>query len=358
MASTARDAHVVAAIEALREFMNVNLVASKVELEAKLIESHLGNPPFEPHHLHDARQYLLRQSEIEQSAEPTRGGSRPPLFVTTDTEGRTRRIADAAARKRLLMSRYYSYVQGTPGDPGSSLSGPAGEAAFDAGLRAAGVGARIATESNSRVELRRVFGADIIGGAMDNGFVLTRLDPRTLAPLEPYNVTVLVEVKNIREWVYPRTQELYQVLSKSAAVKLAHPEQPILPLLVCRRAHVTTRFMAKQLGFFVIETRQQYLPIDTRISPVGLAEIRQELGLADIVQGTDNTRNIQRRLVTLQRYHDVQLATEEWAEHTSDPTTIEAFRTLNDARLPNTLRDNWLNALRERARFHHEDLGW
>ena len=55
-----------------------------------------------------------------------------------------RRVEDASARKRLLMSRYYSFVKGGE-DSGSSLSGPAGELAFQkAFIRASGGAGRTA----------------------------------------------------------------------------------------------------------------------------------------------------------------------------------------------------------------------
>ena len=45
--------YVDAAATALRDFMDENLAASKIELEAKLIESYFETP-FEPDHLHGA----------------------------------------------------------------------------------------------------------------------------------------------------------------------------------------------------------------------------------------------------------------------------------------------------------------
>ena len=54
----------------------------------------------------------------------------------------------------------------------------------------------------------------------------------------------------------PPTQ-LYQLLDKAARLQTAAPDVPIIPLLVCRRSHATTGKMAKQLGFFVLDTEVQ-----------------------------------------------------------------------------------------------------
>ena len=312
-----RAPYVHAATAALREFMNENLAASKIELEAKLIDSHLGNPPFEPAHLHDARKALLHTREIRIDKTRTRGGGTPPILVTTDTDRRSRKVNDATARKRLLMSRYYSYVRGSE-ESGGSLAGPAGELAFQAALTRANVGVGIATIRNGLPSVPRVLDQDVPTGPLDNAFILQRLVPQTLAPTGPFGVYVLVEVKNIREWVYPRTQELYQVLMKSAELQYAHQDADILPVLVCRKAHVTTMFMAKELGFFVIQAGRQYLPESSLIDPQLLEEMTLELGISDLVQGTDSTAKIENRLKTLQQYFDVQGALDAWKSRSSE----------------------------------------
>ena len=72
-------------------------------------------------------------------------------------------------------------------------------------------------------------------------------------------VLVAIEAKNLRQWIYPQTQELYQLLDKSAQLRLAHPEFGVMPVLVCRRAHYLASKMAQQVGFHIIQTRRQYV---------------------------------------------------------------------------------------------------
>lgn len=355
--SGARNERVAVATAQLREFMDQHFAASKIELEAKLIDSHIGNPPFEPAHLHEAQRTLITAGELVLDHTRTRGGSSPPILVTRDRLNRSRKVDDATARKRLLMSRYYSYVQGGPHD-GASLAGPAGEAAFQAGLVRASVGASLATLVRGIPSVPQLLGQDVPFGPLDNAFVLQPLDPRSLAPIGPWGIHVLVEVKNIREWVYPRTQELYQVLSKSAMIQAANPTLHFVPLLVCRRVHRTTRFMAKDLGFFVIDAQRQYLPESSLIDPEALIELTSELGIADLVQGTESTRMIEQRLRTLQRHFDLETSLTRW-KHFSDS---EYFRkllvTLNSETTPNRVRDTTLNELRTYARSEGASLGW
>lgn len=343
----AREDRVALAVAALREFMDQNLAASKIELEAKLIESHFDNVPFEPAHLQDARNVLLASEELIIERRETRGGSRPPILVTTDQRRRARRVENASARKRLLMSRYYSYVQG--GQTGSqSLTGDAGELAFHAAFLRASVGPTLATLTRGVPSVQQILGMQV---DLDNAFVLTPLDKITHAPVPPYGIQVLVEVKNLREWIYPRTQELYQVLDKAARLQAAHPTASFLPVLVCRRVQQTTLFMAAELGFFVIDARRHYFPQHAHIDPEALRELSTELGLADITQenGSEQTRRIEQKLVTLQRYVDLERAIERWKTHAGHPDFRELVHTLNDDELPNTERDRTLNKLRALA---------
>lgn len=357
--SWARSDRVFAAITSIREFMELNLAASKIELEAKLVDVHFWNPPFEPHHLHDASQHLMRAGEITRSLEATRGGRRPPIFVTTKREGRARRVEDTAARKPLLMSRYYSYVQGGE-EASSSLAGPAGEMAFHAAFIRSSVGASLATLTRGRPSVSTILGDPVPMGPLDNAFVLSPLDKETLAPIPPWGVQALVEVKNIREWTYPRTQELYQVLYKAANIQRAHPNASILPILVCRRAHTTTKFMAKDLGFFVIEARRQFLPQSSLIDSSALLEATNELGIADLVQGTDpsHTAQIEQRLTTLQRSFDIQTSIDRWKQFSNDDSIVDAINELVNDTLPNSQRDEQLNNLRDRAHEIGARLGW
>ncbi len=95
-------------------------------------------------------------------------------------------------------------------------------------------------------------------------------------------MAVPIEVKSVRDWIYPTSRELFQLLHKAARIQEAAPPSAlVLPVLVCRKAHYTTFRMAQQLGFFVVDLLVQYVS-DAAGPEDHVAEVRNELGLADI----------------------------------------------------------------------------
>jgi hypothetical protein len=41
----------------------------------------------------------------------------------------------------------------------------------------------------------------------------------------PALAAVLIEVKNLRHWIYPSSDEIFQLLDKAAQLQLRHPDQ-------------------------------------------------------------------------------------------------------------------------------------
>jgi hypothetical protein len=93
---------------------------------------------------------------------------------------------------------------------------------------------------------------------------------------------LLFEIKNRRLTLYPRHPEVYQLLFKAATLQAAMPDVPIVPVLICRRAHKWLFWMARDLGFIVHDTRLQYLTLPDKTAVRLLEEVRDELGLADL----------------------------------------------------------------------------
>jgi hypothetical protein len=94
-------------------------------------------------------------------------------------------------------------------------------------------------------QITSLFGEPVPGGPLDDTAYLTALDDQQV----PHTVTLLIEVKNIRHWIYPSSSELYQLLDKAAQLQCARPTQLFLPVLICRRVHYLTFLMAQALGF-------------------------------------------------------------------------------------------------------------
>lgn len=259
--------------EAIMHLLDVERTAPWIEIEARVSDlayAHVGTR-VEPHHLSAARSELMTEGAIASSTGPTRGGSDVTLFHLMGAAGR--RFEDAMARKRLLTARYYGWARGTRTRPGRF--GPAGEkVVHDALLAAAPSGY---TVENPGHEVGALLGVPLQGPLDAAAHYLVRDETRIPGQV----ITVPIEVKNLRDWIYPTSKELYQLLSKAATIQDSVPTRPIAPVFVCRRAHITTMRMAKQIGFFVIPAERQYVH---QVTEDDLIEIRSELGIFDLVQ--------------------------------------------------------------------------
>jgi hypothetical protein len=288
VALRAPDEYVQFGREAILHLLDAELAAPWIEIEARVADVAYGPVGIrvDPHHLSAARAQLVAEGAITSSAGLTRGGSEVTLFHLPGAAGR--RFEEATARKRLLAARYYGWAKGTSTRPGRF--GPAGEAAVrDAMIEAAPSGYTI---ENPGREVDTLLGIPVHGPLDAAAHYLVRYPGGIPGPV----ITVPAEVKNLRDWIYPSSREIYQLLSKAAALLIAAPGSLIAPVLVCRRAHITTMRMAKQVGFFVIPAERQYVQ---QVDGGFLTEVRTELGLFDLVQqdGTDE------RLVRFFRTH-------------------------------------------------------
>ncbi len=259
--------------DAILHLLGQEHAAPWIEVEAKIADVAYGPVGIrvEPHHLSNARSQLVREGVVRTSTGPTRGGSEVTILHLAGASGR--RFDDAAARKRILAARYYGWARGTRTRPGRF--GAAGEKAVrDALLAAAPSGYTI--EKPGR-EVETLLGVPMIGPLDAAAHYLVR----DADGIPGGVITVPIEVKNLRDWIYPSSREHYQLLSKAAVLQDARPTRSIAPVFVCRRAHITTMRMAKQLGFFIIPIERQYVH---QVDEDALIELRAELGLIDLVQ--------------------------------------------------------------------------
>jgi hypothetical protein len=66
----------------------------------------------------------------------------------------------------------------------------------------------------------------------------------------------------------PYHKEVHQLRSKTAKLQVVHPGQPIVPVLVCRRAHPWLFWMAKDLGFLVHASKRQFFTLPKGIDHI------------------------------------------------------------------------------------------
>jgi hypothetical protein len=274
-----RDSYLSLARRGILELLDSELAAVWPEVEAKIAERRWSDlsSRVNPHILTQARQQLLAEGAITQETSPTRGGHEVTVLQPANLSGRKRKAESAAGRKRLLYARHQSWARGTKRTP-KGLIGPGGETAVAHALKAAAwVGFKV--DRTEAGEVRELLGQPVPGGPLDNAALLQLTDEQG----RPQGSALLpIEVKNLRTWIYPRAQELHQLLYKAARLSQMHPDTNFLPLLTCRRFHYWTFQMAKDLGFYVIGFERQFILPHAELDQDHFEEVRSELGYLDL----------------------------------------------------------------------------
>lgn len=314
--------------------------APLVELEARICDRPWKDQdkPIDPHLLTKARQQLLAEGAIDETVAPTRGGSDVGVFhLNPIRRGMNRAITDAAGRKRLLISRWKSWSRGSKHMP--NLIGVGGETVVHQSLLAsAAYGYRVLQPT--RGEVATIYEQPVPGGSLDNAAWLLTMDSRTQMPSDPYLVPI--EVKNVRHTLYPNHWEIYQLLHKAAGLANAHPEYQVLPILICRKAHYRARQLARDLGFLIFETHDQYVLPSERLRTDHVEEVRTELGFTDLtVTDEPNSRLVDWLSGTVHR--EAPKFSARWM--TFGRQYIETYAALRGERLSWHQRTPWLESL-------------
>jgi hypothetical protein len=246
------------------------------EVEAKLADRPQGG--IDPDFLTKARDELRAEGIITSAEDPTRGGRIVAVWHFRDLTGRATAFEKAASRKRLLYTRYQSWNASSRRNP-KGLIGAAGEIVFHKSLL------EVAPYGYTPLhvdlaEVQSLFGARVRGGSLDNAAFLQVLteDGRPAPP-----ITLPIEVKNIRHWLYPQSAELFQVLHKASCLQADHADFAFVPIIVSRRRSYYTWTMASELGFLPIQTYAQFLLPRSEVDREHLDEVRTELGYTDLV---------------------------------------------------------------------------
>lgn len=85
----------------------------------------------------------------------------------------------------------------------------------------------------------------------------------------------LIEIKNVREWLYPRDIQPWQLIQNAYRIDA-------VPIFIARRIHQPTlRFALNPVGGIGIETLRQFMPTDTKAELAG-ARDKAGLGYSDL----------------------------------------------------------------------------
>lgn len=112
-----------------------------------------------------------------------------------------------------------------------------------------------------------------------NGYVLERECDHILIPKEFSATKVVVEDKNLREWLHPSAEEVWGVIGK--ALRIPHA----IPVLICRRMHYVGFPFFRRLGMMCWQVYNQFFSpdhvTDDQLTPY---RHRDLLGFSDITR--------------------------------------------------------------------------
>lgn len=304
------------AVDRVREILATELAVVRREIESRISEGYWqsSGQNIDPHHVTNAVRFLVEErGELEWVKTPTKGGAQIATLQPVNRTGRATKIDQAAARKRLLYGRYMGWASGTKRYP-QGFIGPAGEAATRAGIKDSDV--VIPTSASHPLNVP-------VPGPLDSaGFIL----PLDVNGVPGTPVTLLFEVKNLRQWLYPGAAEIYQLLAKAVVVQRARPDAAVVPVLVCRRAHVSLFWMASQLGFMVIPMDCQFIGLHVEESKY--LEVHNELHFNDLKLGNGPSLRVRDRLKGPIHAKCTEYA-QTWNRTTSDPQISAALLQLS-----------------------------
>lgn len=337
------------------ELLSAEGAATQPGMEAKLSDTKYSgiSSPIHPHHLTTARNRLLAAGLIERLNERTRGGHTVVTFVIADP---SKTVLRTAGRKRLLHRRYLSWSRPTTEWGAPPIPTALERVIHHSLVEAAPHGYRLLRPEGGG-EISQVAGQPVPGGNLDNAVFHAGIGADGL----PTSIKLMpIEAKNVRQWIYPRTQELYQLLDKSARLSVLHPDLPIMPIFVCRRVQFLTGKMAQQLGFHVIQTWRQYVrPAVAHTDDDGrkFEELNTELAYGlELHEGSVEPMVKHFTRVIPKRCDEAATRWGQLVAHSDVPDLIHRMR---DDAISNTDRHETLGELAAAARdVFGEDIEW
>lgn len=180
---------------------------------------------------------------------------------------------DERGRRRSL----HRSLLGWTGDPAGC--GHHAERVVIESLYAAAGRGQLLVPTQRRGQIRAVNSYPFSRGPLDALAYLPDIasDPQTPGPMVP----MVVEVKNVYEWIYPWSQPLWELLVKTAEVG---QHIKLLPVLACPNSAFMARWMGEDIGFLRARYGHQlFTDKADKISPGRFELVRTEFNL-DAVQ--------------------------------------------------------------------------
>lgn len=254
--------------------------ATILNQDGRWLKDHLPDfpyPRFDLHVVRRARRVLLELGHLEELAATLGGREIKALTYGPWLRDRGRRteVTAAAARKRRIYRKYLSWTN----DP--SKCGTVAERMVLASMRSAeGLHGVPAKPGNVREIEGQELEDDKTLDAAAHVVVDLERPSRTATPLVPIGV----EVKNVRQPLYPSSTEVWDLLTKLAAF----PD--VVPVLICRQAHFTLFRMFGDIGATTMYYQRQ--AFSTAIPEDEFRGVMAELGFSDARRVSDPDRQV------------------------------------------------------------------
>ena len=260
--------------EAILDLLQDRFVAPWSEIEARIaVRGWKDYPKVQPLQLTAARKRLRADRRIIEEA------TRHPIPV------RTIRLPFPPRKKRELArlcgSRRKKYRPYLSWSNNQDLCGKHAEKVVLESAKAAASDAGLYVPPQSLGEIASVNNVPLQRGPLD---VLAHI---LELPAVNSQIPLVMEVKNIHDWIYPSARPLWEFLVKAAELAA---RIPIMPVIVCVRSPWTTSQMAKDIGFLTYQMRHQIFSpaihsheFDKLVCEFGLVMIRHDGPLEPIV---------------------------------------------------------------------------
>jgi hypothetical protein len=271
------------AAKRIRNILKNHVVASARILEQKISDAGPTNQRIDPHILTEARSLLSQQGII---AVAKRGGVPWYYLAATDTAAVTKRLAELDALHRQAQKPQFSVLLGQTLEIATFRALQAQTA-----LNFFGNFPDLHSHDDSTLYIKEEPPSSLSGRQIPGGRKLDFLVHHTAAGYAG------IEVKNIREWIYPDREEIREMLSKCCALD-------VVPVLIARRIHYSTFSVLNPCGVIVHQTFNQLYPTSAQDLS---AKVRHKrlLGYHDVRVGNQPdarlTRFVQQHLPNLLR---------------------------------------------------------
>jgi hypothetical protein len=259
---------------AILDLLQDRFVAPWSEIEARIaVRGWKDYDKVQPLQLTAARKQLREDDRIIE--ETTRHRIPVRTIRLPFPPGKTRQLARLCGSRRKKYRPYLSWTNN------QDLCGKHAEKVVLESAKAAASDAGLYVPPQSLGEIASVNNVPLERGPLDVLALILEL------PAVDSQIPLVMEVKNIHDWIYPSATPLWEFLVKAAELAA---RIPIMPVLVCVHSAWQTNQMAKDIGFLTCQMRHQIFSpaIDSHefeklVCEFGLVMIRHDGPLEPIV---------------------------------------------------------------------------